>query len=126
VSSTLELSTQRKNTTAFIAADPVSLVLTPHDKETTAAGGYKLVPQEPREAQMFRLIPASDRMPEISNSNGRMANPSYILLGAWDCAMERWDSFDLHGVTYEIASPVRPEHTDSPYERKGDVVIKNG
>jgi hypothetical protein len=126
VSSVTELQVQRRNTAAFIAADPVDLVLVPHTKQSLPSGGYSFHEEAPRGVQTFRLIPSNDRMPEISNSNGRMAVPTYTLLGNWDAEMERWDTFVLGGVVYEIASPVRPEHTDSPYERKGDVVIKNG
>ena len=118
-----ELRVHRLNTEAFINADPVSLVLYRTTRTRTASGGYKDSEAPLASPQTFRLIPASDRMPEIRDSNGRAVVPVYTLLGSHSADMERWDRFQLNGVWYEIASPIRPEHTTtSVYERKGDVV----
>jgi hypothetical protein len=126
VSGELEIQVQRRNTAAFVMADPLTLVLTPHTRTSTAAGGFRLDEGEPREPQTFRLIPAEDTAPEVSNSNGRMSEPTYTIMGLWNADMDQWDTFSLNGNVYEIASPVRPEHTLAPYERKGYVVIKSG
>lgn len=118
----LELSLHRKNTKAFIDADPLALVLVPHAIEKDAGGGRKLVPGEPREEQAFRLIPMSDVMPTVQTIDGIQLTPTYVLLGEHDAQMARWDIFSINGVDYQIISPIRPEHTvASIYERKADV-----
>lgn len=122
VAAAMELEVQRLNTEEFIKADPIILDLTRQQRVIQPSGGYVMEAHPLGLPQTFRLIPASDRMPEIKTSNGRLVVPEYILLGAWDCNMERWDRFELNDVWFEIASPIRPEHTQSRYERKGDVV----
>lgn len=116
---------QRRNTVAFIEADPIDLVLTPHTAEDTPSGGFRLTASEPRTAETLRLIPANDRMPEVRSSAGRVVRPEYTLMGVHSSPMSQWDTFTYRGVVYEVASPVRPVHTDSAYERKGDVVRKS-
>lgn len=119
-----ELHYQRRNTTEFINGDPVPLVMFRGTRVRLPSGGYRNTDPEPigETPQTFRLIPASDRMPEIRDSNGRLVAPVYILLGEWDADMERWDRFQLNDAWFEIASPIRPEHSERRYQKKGDVV----
>ncbi len=119
-----ELEIQRKNTKYFLDADPAPLVLFRSVRVRTDAGGYKDGPFAGigGPPQIFRLIPANDRMPEIKAPNGRLVTPVYTLLGEHDADVRRWDRFEFNTVWYEIASPIRPEHTDSRYETKGDLV----
>jgi hypothetical protein len=120
----VELEIHRRNTVAFIAADGVDLVLQPQSRVMTDAGGYKYVLDAPRSPQVFRLIPLSiaGNAPELKTSTGRMVSPAYVILGAHDAAMERWDQFEFQNVWYEIVSPIRPEYSTNVYERKADVV----
>jgi hypothetical protein len=47
--------------------------------------------------------------------------PIYVLLGSYNSAMQRWDRFVHEGIKYIIVSPIRPDGTDMPYFKKGDV-----
>lgn len=119
----VELEIQRQNTTEFILADPVALVLHGRKQVQKPSGGHTWEADgAPRGPYTYRLIPASDRMPEIKTSSGRLVTPVYILLAEWDGDIRRWDMFELNGVWFEIASPIRPEHTERAYQLKGDVV----
>jgi hypothetical protein len=119
-----ELDMHRKNTAAFIAADPVKLTLVTQKTKRTSSGG--VVPDGdpvPRKAQTFRLIPSGDRTSEVRLTSGRVAQVTHVILGAWDSLMERDDTFSFNGEDYVIAGPIRPEHSvDSVYERKSEVV----
>lgn len=120
-----ELALQRKNTKAFIDADPVSIRLQRAERIPTPDGGHrKNADAPPLDPQTFRLIPVSDQMPTIQTPDGFSRTPTYVLLGEHDADMEIWDKFELNGHKYQIASPVRPVHTtDSIYQKKGDVVL---
>jgi hypothetical protein len=117
-----ELEVNRRTTRAFIAADPVSLALVPYAQHRTASGGLKQVAGTPRSAQQFRLIPLQDVMPQIQTPDGVQLTPQFVLMGAWNCEVERWDRFSLNGNDYVVVSPPRPEHTvESRYYTKVDV-----
>jgi hypothetical protein len=122
----LEMSIHRRNTKAFIDADPMTLVLTPTPLVRTASGGYKRAEQPSREAQVFRLIPSTktqDNLKSAKSSTGRVVQIEFVLLGEWNCVMEQWDRFEFDGDLYELPTPIRPLHTtESIYERKADVV----
>lgn len=117
-----ELEIQRRNTLAFIDANPIWVDLLPFDKVDTPDGGFKLTTGTPRASQKFRLLPQSDIMPQVQTPDGVQLTPTYVLLGTWDCEMERWDKFFFNDVWYRIVSPIRPDHTATQvYERKADV-----
>lgn len=121
-SADMELQINRDNTAAFIAADPVELILTRVVKDEDGAGGYKNVKHQMPNSQRFRMIPSNDRMPEVIASNGTYPRPEYTLLGEWDADLMEDDEFEFQEVVYKIINPVRPVHTDKAYERKGDVI----
>lgn len=112
---------QRHNTKAFINSDPSQIVLHRKEKIFLSDGGFKWSLAVPQPLQIMRLIPSQDAMPEVQTPDGVTLTPSYVLLGEWDCNMKRWDLFTLHEVHYQIVGPIRPLHTDYPYEKKGDV-----
>ena len=118
-----EIVFQRRNTKAFIEADPVVLSLIPVAKTPVAGGGHRWVEQEPMEPQTFRLIPQSDIMPTVQTPDGMQLTPTYVLLGEHNCQMERLATFTLNGVKFKIVSPVRPDFRDPAlaYQRKADV-----
>lgn len=118
-----EVDLHRRNTKAFIDADPVTITLYKQERENTDAGGYKVLPPTPRDPQVFRLIPQGDIMPKVQTPDGTQLTPTYVLLGEHNCVMERWDTFELLGVKFQIVSPVRPDFRDpvNAYERKADV-----
>jgi hypothetical protein len=121
-----ELLINRRNTIAFIEADPVLVTFVLRKKKTDGAGGFKWVDDteaSPRDPQVMRLIPQNDIMPVIQTVDGFQRQPSYVLLGRWDAVMNVWDYFTVNGQKFQIVSPIRPLHTDNAYERKGDVAL---
>ena len=118
----LELQIHRDNTAAFIAADPVTLLLRRKVKVPIADGGYSSSWVPLFDTEVFRLIPLSDINPQVQTIDGVQLVTTYVLLGTWDADMKRGDRFTLNGADFQIVSPIRPEHTvDSRYEKKGDV-----
>lgn len=117
-----ELQINRRTTLAFIAADPLHLVLTPHNSEKTASGGMKFTPGDPKPEEVFRMIPMSDVQPSVTTPDGIQLLPTFVLMGVYSSLMDRWDTFVLNGQKYQIVSTIRPEHTiEARYFTKGDV-----
>lgn len=120
--SSMELEIQRRNTKAFIDANAIWVTLEPYGKVDTPDGGFRLQNGTPRSPQTFRLLPQSDVMPQVQTPDGIQLTPTYVLLGTWDCEMERWDKFFFNDVWFRIVSPIRPDHSViNVYERKADV-----
>lgn len=116
------LRVQRKNTEAFINADPIVVSLVPRVKTKTAGGGKKMEKGTPKSAQKFRLIPQGDVQPSVQTPDGIQLTPTFVLLGKFDADIDRWDTFQLNGHDYQVVSTVRPEHTiENRYESKVDV-----
>ena len=91
-----ELRTQRKNTTAFIAADPLTLRLTPRASARTPSGAYAAQGRPERPLQTFKLImqsPAGSSI-EQRTEDGTERQVDYILLGEWDAEVEPGDYWD--------------------------------
>lgn len=122
MASAAETGVNRRNTDAFIQADPVTLTLMRRGSVPDGDGGTKNGASVPVVAQTFRLIPQSDVMPQVQTPDGAILTPTYVLLGRWDCDMERWDQFSIGPVNFIIVSPIRPDfRTEGVYERKADV-----
>lgn len=118
----MELQINRQNTHEFIMADPLWIVLSYAERGSDGEGGTLEEEPDDRDAQLFRLIPQTDVMPQVQTPDGVQLVPTYVLLGEWDAEMSRWDTFALGGVKFKIVSPIRPDYTsDNVYERKGDV-----
>lgn len=107
-----------QGTWAFILADPVSLQLRRRNRNEDGAGGFSITDGTWVAAQTFRLIPRSDKVPEVTTSDGKTAQPEFTILGTPESIMERYMRFLYNGRTYEIAQV----HNGPAYERKGDVV----
>lgn len=106
---------QRRLTREFIAQDPTCLELIPQSLEVQGNGSKKLVAQDPREPQDFKLIPMTfDQRPTVT-ADGVDRIISYTLLGTHDCAMEVWDTWSDDSGTYLVVA-FAPGHG---YERKG-------
>jgi hypothetical protein len=107
---------QRSLTSAFIADDPTSIILTPQQVTTTAGGGRTMVPGTPRAAQTFKLIPMTfDQRPTVT-AGGVERIIDYTLLGEWDSVGAVWDKFDLGDPNeYFLVVAIAPGHG---YERK--------
>jgi len=114
-----ELQLQVTMTEAFILADAVELLLLRRTRSDDGAGGFTLTDPQPLPGvQTFRLLPRSDKVPEVSTSDGRRASVEYTLLALPDADMQRYDLFDWNNIRWEIAQV----HMKPDYERKGDVV----
>lgn len=120
--STSEVEYQRRITKAFIDSDPISLSLSRPLTADDGEGGRIIGSSSNIEMQTFRLIPQSDVMPQVQTPDGFQLTPTYVILGEYDCDLERWDRFSVAGVDFQVVSPVRPDHSiANVYERKADV-----
>lgn len=99
-----ELELQRRITTAFIATQPVSLVLIPRTKVQQPGGGFKWVEADPStiEPQTLRLIEPSTKFDIITTEDGRQRYIEFILLGEWDAVINRDDIFFHQGKYWEV------------------------
>lgn len=111
-----ELAAQRLLTKAFIDADYIPIALVRQTRVPDGAGGYTQT-QTPVAAQRFRLVPQQDTAKEVQTADGRMVRPVYVLLGKYDCDMQRDDRFTVGGHSYRVA-----QVEDKQYEVKGQVV----
>lgn len=112
-----ELELQEGITRAFILADAEDIALQRQTKVADGAGGFTFIYTAIAE-QTFRMLPQSDQVPEIADSNGRLAMPEWVLLGEAGCDMKRYDRFTWRGFQWEIVQV----HQKPDYETKGDVV----
>lgn len=90
---TSEIRIQRKNTHAFILADPTQISLTPKTEASLPSGGTQVVDGAPRTTQTFRLIPMShtERPQRSGSAGGQQKRHDFTLLGEWDASMEPGD-----------------------------------
>ena len=113
-----ELDLQIEGTQAFILADAEDLIFKRRSKVSDGSGGFKFGAPIVLSEQTGRMIPQSDRVPEISGSNGKASKPQYVLLLMPSADVQRYDQFVWRGVTWEIAEL----HDKPDYELKGDVI----
>jgi hypothetical protein len=112
---TVQQDIQRRMTREFIAQDPTTIALIPQQLEVQLSGSKKLVAQDPREPQDFKLIPMTfDQRPTVT-ADGVERIISYTLLGAHDCALEVWDTWSNDEGTFLVVA-MAPGHG---YEKKG-------
>jgi hypothetical protein len=89
----MELQMNRKNTKAFIAADPVVVTLQTRTPVRSAIGGWITEEGEPRAPQTFKLImqsPAGGSL-EQRTEDGTEREVDFILLGLWDAEIDIGD-----------------------------------
>jgi hypothetical protein len=113
-----EIAAQRRITRAFIAADEDMVVLWRSVQIPDGAGGYELNDPSPLPSQPMRLIPLQSGATERHTLDGVLVAPGYALLGDWFADMERWDTFTMAGVRYQVVF-INENRT---YEVKGEVV----
>lgn len=113
-----ELRLQRRNTNAFIAADPYEIVLVRRVRFLNAAGGVTKGNETILPAQILRLLPQEDGATERVTAEGERATPEYMLLGRYDADMQRFDIFEFDGRRYQIVWISE----NRQYEIKGEVV----
>lgn len=97
-----ETTVQRLNTTAFIAARPTSIVLTPYTRTRTNTGGYTTSAGTPRAAQTMRIITMSEDVKPVRTVDGVERKIDFMLLGEWNAVVARDDRFTYEGDTYIV------------------------
>jgi hypothetical protein len=111
-----ELQVQRSATLAFIAADPITVTLTPRVR-TLTNGVAKWVTDTPRVPQVMKLImqsPAGGSI-EQHTAQGTARRIDFTLLGAYDslgAIGDYWE--DADGTHWEITAVI----PDNGYERR--------
>jgi len=122
MTSLAENSVQRSLTAAFIAADPLTVTLTRRLRVRNDAGGYDEATTN-LPPQTVRLIPSSDRTPQIETADGRNSLPVFTLLAMPDADLKIGDTFRLSdGCEYQLEGAIFPMHTESAYEKKAGVI----
>lgn len=115
------MEVNRALTAAFIAASPVTLVLTPRERVRKASGGYELRELRPRAPQQMTLVePTSEPRPVVTE-NGQDRVVEYMLVGLWDAGLRRYDVFTHDGKTWEVVEMF----PDNGYERRA-LVARRG
>jgi hypothetical protein len=122
-----ELAIQRQLTAVFIAADVIQVTLMRSVWTSDGSGGSVKGPEAPVAPQPARLIPLSDGAsagPSKTrlNSDGEQVAPGYMLMGAWDFDVERWDQFTVNGRRYEVVFI----NENQQYEVKAEVAYLDG
>ena len=104
-----ELWTNRKNTEAYIAADPTILRLKTRVPLRTPSGGVTVVDGPTRPEQIFKLImvsPAGGSIEQRTDS-GTERQVDYILLGKWDAQVDVGDWWeDGRGNVWEVRAVI--------------------
>lgn len=104
-----ELRTHRRNTAAFIAADPLSVVLQVRGSVRTSSGAFAPEAADARPLQTFKLVlqsPAGGTL-EQRTEDGTERQADFILLGVWDAQIaigDWWD--DDAGNRWEVKAIV--------------------
>lgn len=114
---------QKRLTEAYIAFDPVDLILIPRVLQSDGEGGEKKVLGTPRPPQRFSLIePGNSGFQQpVTTDSGTQYTIDFMLLGTVETVFARDDVFTLGGYEYKILE-VMPFNG---YERRG-VVIRHG
>lgn len=97
-----DLSVQRKLTAAFIATQPVELVLTPRVRERQPTGGTKWVEQTPRPPQTLRLVEPGGYPAPVRTADGKERVVEYMLLGMPEDTIGVYDVFEAFGDRWEV------------------------
>lgn len=114
------LTVQRKLTTAFIAALPVVLILTPRSKHKLPAGGYELLEDAPRAAQTMTIVEQTgiegQPLPRVTQ-DGVERVVSFEIVAEWDAQISRGDVFEYQAKDWEVVDL----YFDNGYEKRAMV-----
>lgn len=113
-------SVMRKQTRDFIAANPLSVILSRADSVPDGAGGLTTPLPMNRPVQIMRVIQQGTEMPVRRSVDGEELQPEFVLLGEHDADIRRGDWFFINGIKYEVFW-VRP---DRRYETWAEVVSR--
>lgn len=101
-----EIDIQRRLTVEFIDTAPIMITLIPRTRVKQPTGGFAYQEQTPRDPQKMRLIEPYHvgSLPiMLTGSDGIQRELELMLLGRWDCDLEKYDIFEHDGRRYEIA-----------------------
>lgn len=103
ITNATELAVNRRNTAAFIAADPETIALTPRARTKTGTGGYTWTDLPPREPQDFKVVERnSNAITRTRVAGGEQAEEEFTLVGNWDAVVAEHDVFTLRGQDWEV------------------------
>jgi hypothetical protein len=114
---TTALEVQRRLTSAFIAALPTVITLTPRSKVKQPAGGWTLLEGTPRAPQTMTLVEQTglDGQPlPRTTLDGVERVVSFEIVAEWDAAIARWDVFTHQGKDWEVIDL----YFDNGYEKR--------
>jgi hypothetical protein len=114
----LEIDIQRRLTLAFIDTRPAMITLVPRARIKQPAGGFTFQSLSPRSPQKMRLIEPVGLPILLTGSDGIQRELEMILLGRWDCDLEKYDIFDYGGRAYEVAQLYFP----NGWEQRAEVI----
>lgn len=117
-----ELRLQKKQTKAFIDANPIQLRLTPRTRANSGTGS-RLEDQPMRAEQTFRLIDQTRTFgPEpgtVQSGDGQQRKAEFQLLGEAGTEIGKYDYWlDTNGTRFEVVNVVY----DNAYEVRAQVV----
>ena len=89
---------------AFIEADGRDVVLHRPEFTETATGGYVKGEYSDIPSQRFRLVPYRRRLTDLTTpqADGEVPTLPYVLVGNYNCNLQRMDEFTLDGVFYRV------------------------
>jgi hypothetical protein len=110
---TRELRALRKIMGAFILADAKDIILIRIPKIPSGNGGFIDGTPEYLSAQKFRLVPFKRRLgqQEVNTQDGDIPFLKYVLVGFWDCDVERDDTFTFQDRNCLVVG-VEPKSSD--------------
>lgn len=116
-----ELAVQRRNTTAFIDANPILLTLFPQERIKTG-GGTRLSALPARPAQKARLVDQTRTFGaqpgQLVAGDGRQRIITYQLLMEWDAEIAADDYWiDDDGIRWNVLDLL----PNNGYERRAEV-----
>ena len=111
-----------KGTQAFIEADGTDLSVSRKVKVSNGSGGYTTGPETVHGPFRVRLIPQSDRVPEVVMSDGRLMRPKFVILGMPGTDIRRDDVLVWKLKQFVVAAV----HDGPEYEFKANVVQNGG
>lgn len=115
--SLVELRAQTRISRAFIAADAISVELSRPTEVSDGAGGRSRTGFTTLPPQTFRLLPQEDGATARTTAEGETATPEYMLMGAPDVDVARFDEFQIGDRRYQVV------YIDNrQYEVKAEVI----
>jgi hypothetical protein len=119
----IERSVLRRQTTAFIKDNPVSLTITRGGAKTSdGAGGWTIGDGTPIDPQTMRMIPSGEGRAQLQarNVDGEVITPGFVIIAEHDANIKKGDGFVKDNRNYEIIY-VRE---DRRYETWAEVVYR--